>query len=89
MGLVLRPKALASPWNFLLQVSPAHAWLKPLREDSSQPHILGRDIGSEIRRESGTVPHYVGRARKNVKKKTISLPYEGAGNSGQQVKGDR
>lgn len=38
--------------------------------DSGQPHNFGREIGSETQRESGTVPHYVGRARKNVKKKT-------------------
>lgn len=49
---------------------PAQAWLKPLHEDLSQPHILGWDVGSETQRESGTVPHYVGRARKNVKIKT-------------------
>lgn len=36
--------------------------------DSGQPHNLGREIGSETQREPGTVPHYVGRGRKNVKK---------------------
>lgn len=57
------------------QVSLPQTWLNPAHEDLSHLCILGRDVSSETQREPGTVPHYVGRARKNMKKKKISLAH--------------
>lgn len=59
------------------QVSLPRTWLNPPHKDSSQPRILGREVSSEIQRESETVPHYAGRARKNRKKKKKSLLHMG------------
>lgn len=55
------------------QISLPQTWLNPPHKDSSQPRLLGRDIGSETQMELGTVPHYVGGAKKYIKEEEKHL----------------
>lgn len=74
-GTSLMAKALASSLELSTYVIKKHQVSLPLHlvqpphEESRHLHVPGWDVGSETQRAFWDSPQYVGRARKNMKKK--------------------